>query len=147
MHTAEHIINQAMCRLFNTGRSIGAHIEWKKSRLDFHAPTPMGDAEAKILEDEINRVIALDLPIEYLVTTRSEAEQYGVDLSRIPEDSSEAVQIVRVGDYDSCLCIGSHVERSGQIGHVEIYSHDYFPDEERWRVRYRLSGEDPKFQE
>lgn len=147
MHTAEHIINQAMCRLFNTGRSIGAHIEWKKSRLDFHAPNTMGDAEAKQLEEEVNRVIALDLPIKYLVTTRSEAEQYGVDLSRIPEDSSEAVQIVQVGDYDSCLCIGSHVETSGQIGHVEIYSHDYFPDEERWRVRYRLSGEDPKFQE
>lgn len=147
MHTAEHIINQAMCRLFGTGRSTGAHIEWKKSRLDFLAPNTMGDIEAKQLEDEVNRVIALDLPIKYVVTTRSEAEQYDVDLSRIPEDSSEAVRIVLVGDYDSCLCIGSHVEHTGQIGHVEIYSHDYYPEEQRWRMRYRLSGEDPKYQE
>lgn len=138
MHTAEHIINRAMCNLFNTGRSIGAHIEFKKSRLDFRATKPMGNAEAKLLEEEVNRVIAQDLPIRYLVTTRSEAANYDVDLSRIPPDSSEAVQIVLVGDYDSCLCIGKHVEHTAQIGGVEIYSNDYFPEEERWRIRYRL---------
>lgn len=146
MHTAEHIINQAMCRLFHTGRSTNAHIELKKYRLDFHAPTPLGDAEAKMLEEEVNRVIALDLPVTYVVSTRSEAEQYDVDLSRIPPDSSEAVRIVQVGDYDSCLCIGKHVEHTAQIGHVEIYSNAYYPEEHRWRVRYRLSGEETNYQ-
>lgn len=147
MHTAEHIINQAMCRLFGTGRSISAHIEKKKSRLDFRSESPMGVEEAKALEAEVNRVIAQDLPVIYLLSTRAEAEQYDVDLSRIPEDSSEAVQIVKVGDYDTCLCIGQHVEHTSQIGRVEVYSSDYAPEQKRFRVRYRLSGADPIYDE
>lgn len=35
MHTVEHIINGAMVKLFGTGRSLNAHIERKKSRMDF----------------------------------------------------------------------------------------------------------------
>lgn len=145
MHTAEHIINQAMCRLFGTGRSVNAHVERKKSRLDFHVTLPMGDEEAKSLEEEVNRVIALDLPIHYLTTTRQEAEAYDVDLGRIPADSSEAVRIVQVGDYDTCLCIGSHVAHTKQIGRVEVYSNAYEPERARWRIRYRLSGSDPMY--
>ena len=145
MHTAEHIINQAMCRLFNTGRSVNAHVERKKSRLDFLATQPMGDKEARLLEEEVNRVIQLDLPVTYITTTRQAAERYGVDLSRIPHDSSEAVRIVQVGDYDTCLCIGSHVAHTQQIGRVEIYSNAYDPERARWRIRYRLSESDPTY--
>ena len=147
MHTAEHIINQAMCRLFDTGRSINAHVERKKSRLDFHTTQPMGDKEAQLLEEEVNRIILQDLPVTYLTSTRQEAEQYDVDLSRIPHDSSEAVRIVQVGDYDTCLCIGSHVAHTQQIGRVEIYSNAYDPERARWRIRYRLYESDPTFDE
>ncbi|CQB88109.1 Alanine--tRNA ligase [Chlamydia trachomatis] len=145
MHTAEHIINQAMCRLFDTGRSVNAHVERKKSRLDFLATQPMGNKEARLLEEEVNRVIQLDLPVTYITTTRQAAEQYDVDLSRIPHDSSEAVRIVQVGDYDTCLCIGSHVAHTQQIGRVEIYSNAYDPERARWRIRYRLTGSDPTY--
>lgn len=145
MHTAEHIINRAMCRLFNTGRSVNAHVERKKSRLDFLATQPMGDKEARLLEEEVNRVIQLDLPVTYITTTRQAAEQYDVDLSRIPHDSSEAVRIVQVGDYDTCLCIGSHVAHTQQIGRVEIYSNAYDPERARWRIRYRLTESDPTY--
>ena len=145
MHTAEHIINQAMCQLFNTGRSVNAHVERKKSRLDFLASQPMGDKEARLLEEEVNRVIQLDLQVTYLTTTRQAAEQYDVDLSRIPHNSSEAVRIVQVGDYDTCLCIGSHVAHTQQIGRVEIYSNAYDPERARWRIRYRLTESDPTY--
>lgn len=147
MHTAEHIINQAMCRLFGTGRSTKAHIEKKKSRLDFHSNKQMGSAEVEALEKEVNAVIVQDLPVTYLLSTRSEAEQYGVDISRIPADSSDAVRIVKVGNYDTCLCIGCHVEHTLQIGILEIYSHDYSPETETFRVRFRLRGADPVYDE
>ena len=35
MHTTEHILNQTMIRLFGCGRAVSAHIERKKSKLDF----------------------------------------------------------------------------------------------------------------
>ena len=34
-HTCEHIVNQTMIRLFGCGRSVSAHIERKKSKLDY----------------------------------------------------------------------------------------------------------------
>jgi len=36
MHSAEHILNQAMVRMFNCGRSFSNHIEKKKSKFDNH---------------------------------------------------------------------------------------------------------------
>lgn len=32
------------------------------------------------------------------------------DMKRLPEKASETVRIVKVGDYDECLCIGQHVK-------------------------------------
>ena len=36
MHTAEHILNQTMVRMFDRGRSFSSHIEKKKSKCDYH---------------------------------------------------------------------------------------------------------------
>ena len=35
-HTAEHLLNQVMIRLFGCERSYNAHIERKKSKMSFH---------------------------------------------------------------------------------------------------------------
>ena len=55
MHTAEHILNQTMVRLFGCPRSRNAHIERKKSKCDYElseAPTPeqMAEIERKVNE-------------------------------------------------------------------------------------------------
>ena len=38
MHTCEHIVNRTMVNLFGCGRAVSAHIERKKSKLDFQLP-------------------------------------------------------------------------------------------------------------
>jgi hypothetical protein len=35
-HTAEHLLNQTMIRMFGCGRSFNAHVERKKSKMSFH---------------------------------------------------------------------------------------------------------------
>ena len=59
-----------------------------------------------------------------------------VDLSKLPEDASETLRIVRVGDYDACACAGAHVGNTSEVGRFEILSHDF--DGTRWRVRWRV---------
>ncbi|MDY3100754.1 MAG: GNAT family N-acetyltransferase [Porphyromonas sp.] len=142
MHTVEHVLNGAMVRLFGTGRSVSAHIEQKKSRMDFVVDFIPSDEDLRKLESEINRVLDEDLQVSYSVVTQEEARRIGVDLSRIPDDASEMVRIVRVGDYDACLCIGRHVEHTGQCGHIDLYAHTYDPETGRWRVRFRLRDTD-----
>ena len=59
-----------------------------------------------------------------------------VDLSKLPQDASETLRIVRVGDYDACACIGAHVKNTVEIGTFKILSHDY--EDGRWRVRWKV---------
>lgn len=139
MHTVEHVLNGAMVKLFGTKRSVTAHIEQKKSRMDFETDFVPTDEDLHSLEREINRVLDEDLPVTYEVVTQEEARGMGVDLSRIPEDASDHVRIVRVGDYDTCLCIGRHVTHTGECGHIDLYAHTYNPETKRWRVRFRLT--------
>lgn len=63
MHTTEHIINQTMIRLFGCGRSISAHIERKKSKLDYLLAACPTEEEIKKLEEAVNEVIARQLPV------------------------------------------------------------------------------------
>lgn len=135
MHTAEHILNQTMVRMFGCPRSKNAHIERKKSKCDYlleTAPTPEQVAE---IESRVNEVIAADLPVTIDFVTHEEAAKI-VDMSKLPEDVSQTLRIVRIGDYDACACVGAHVESTGEIGQFVIISSDW--EEGRWRVRFKL---------
>ena len=135
MHTAEHILNATMVRLFGCPRSRNAHIERKKSKCDYLLAEAPSDAQVAQIESVVNEVIGrnLDVTIEYL--THGEAAEI-VDLSKLPEDASSTLRIVRVGDYDTCACIGAHVANTAEIGAFKILSHDF--ENGRWRVRWKV---------
>ncbi len=137
MHTTEHIINQTMIRQFNCGRSISAHIERKKSKLDYLLAACPTEEEVKKLEEAVNAVIAQHLPVTTEFITQEEAKGR-FDLERLPEDASETVRIVKVGEYDECLCIGTHVANTSEIGVFKIISHDWDEEGKRWRIRFKL---------
>ena len=60
------------------------------------------------------------------------------DLERLPDGASETVRVVKIGNYDECLCIGLHVENTSEIGTFKIISHDYDGEAQRWRMRFKL---------
>ena len=137
MHTAEHILNATMVRLFGCPRSRNAHIERKKSKCDYllsEAPTPEQVAQ---IEARVNEVIGRNLPVTIDFVPRAEAAGI-VDLSKLPEDVSDTLRIVRVGDYDACACIGAHVSNTSEIGTFKILSHDF--SDGRWRVRWKVTS-------
>ena len=135
MHTAEHILNGTMVRLFGCPRSRNAHIERKKSKCDYLLDACPTVEDVARIEAAVNEVIGrnLDVTIEYM--PREQAASL-VDLSKLPEDASETLRIVRVGDYDACACIGAHVKNTAEIGTFKILSHDYADG--RWRVRWKV---------
>ena len=137
MHTTEHIINQTMIRLFGCGRSVSAHIERKKSKLDYRLNACPTEEQIESLEKAVNEVIARHLPVTTEFIAQAEAKGR-FDLERLPEDASETVRIVKVGDYDECLCIGTHVVNTSEIGTFKIISHDWDEGSKRWRMRFKL---------
>ena len=135
MHTAEHIINRTMINLFGCGRSVAAHIERKKSKLDYALPQPPTADDIKRIEDAVNEVIARNLDVTVEFVTKEEAAKR-FDMKRLPDDASDTVRIVRVGDYDECLCIGLHVVNTKEIGSFKIISSDY--KDGIFRMRFKL---------
>ena len=135
MHTAEHILNQTMIRIFGCERSRNAHIERKKSKCDYTLPCAPTDEQIAAIEQQVNEVIGRHLPVTVEFVTRENVPA-GVDLSKLPADASETLRIVRVDDYDICACIGTHVENTREIGKFRIISHSY--DNGTLRLRFKL---------
>ena len=135
MHTCEHILNQTMVRMFGSGRSVNAHIERRKSKCDYlltQAPTAEQIAE---ITRKVNEIIQQNLPVTEELMSKKKAAKI-VDLSKLPEEASETLRIIRVGEYDACACIGQHVDNTSKLGTFEIISHDF--ENGRWRIRFKL---------
>ncbi len=124
MHTAEHLLNGEIARRYKCGRAFSAHIERKKSKLDYHLPQPLSDAELRSLEDYINGIVKEDVEVTEEYITQEEAKER-FDMSRLPDGASDTVRVVKVGPYDECLCAGTHVKRTSEIGTFRITSTRY----------------------
>ena len=135
MHTAEHILNQTMVSMFGCPRSKNSHIERKKSKCDYLLSEAPTETQMSEIERIINQVIDRHLPVICEFMSRNEAARH-VDLSKLPEDVSETLRIVRIGDYDACACIGTHVENTSEIGHFKMLTYDYADG--RLRLRFKL---------
>lgn len=142
MHTAEHILNATMVKMFGCPRSRNAHIERKKSKCDYLlAKEPSAD-EVTMIEAKVNEIIGKSLPVTVEYMTQAQAADI-VDLSKLPANATDILRIVRVGDYDACACAGDHVENTCEIAPFKIISADFTPSEQagepgRWRLRFKL---------
>lgn len=124
MHTAEHLLNGEIAKRYNCGRAFSSHIERKKSKLDYHLPKPLTDEEIKSLEEYINGIVKEDIEVTEEYLTQEEAMKR-LDMSRLPENASETVRVIKIGDYDECLCAGTHVKKTSEIGNFRITSTRY----------------------
>lgn len=137
-HTAEHLLNQTMVRMFGCERSRNAHIERKKSKINFNLPQCPTQEQIQEIEQKMCQLITSDLPVTYEFVTRDNIPE-GVKLDKLPEDASETLRLVRIGDYDVCPCIGQHVESTAQIGSFRITSTSY--NEGSFRIVFKVTGE------
>ena len=75
----------------------------------------------------------LEVRSEYL--SKEEAGKIA-DLSKLPENASDTLRLVFVGDYDICPCIGDHVSNTSEIGTFKIISADF--NEGMLRLRWKV---------
>ena len=136
MHSAEHILNQTMDRMFNCGRCFNAHIEKKKSKCDYHFDRPLSQKELQTVQERVNQIIGEDLPVTEKNISKAEAMgNYNTD--KLPEDTGNTIRIIHIGDYDACPCIGAHVKSSGEIDGFQITSSNFH--EGVLRIRFKLT--------
>ena len=139
MHSAEHILNRTMVRLFNCGRSFSAHIEAKKSKVDYHFERDLTKEEIAEIERKVNEIIAADMAVTVEFMPRIDAEKI-FNLGKLPDDAGDPLRIIHLGNYDACPCIGAHVPTTKQIGEFRIISTGY--ENGILRVRFKLNHGD-----
>lgn len=126
-----------MVKIFGCPRSHNAHIERKKSKCDYQLLSRPTIEQIQRIEDMVNQVVNRNLP----VTSEFVSQEYAknlVDLSKLPEDASQTLRIIRIGDYDTCACIGLHVANTSEIGIFKIISHNYDEEKMTLRLRFKL---------
>ena len=148
-HTAEHLLNQTMVRMFGCERSRNAHIERKKGKISYILDHKPDRKEERMIESTMNELIEQDLPVSFEFVTRNELEDLVMNanedspdaqlsLDRLPDDASETIRLVRIGDYDVCPCIGKHVRSTGQIGRFEMLGTNWDEHTKSFRVRFKI---------
>jgi misacylated tRNA(Ala) deacylase len=136
MHSAEHILNQTMVRMFNKGRSFSNHIEKKKSKCDYHFDRDLTPEEISSIENIVNTEIKRNHDVKEEFLNREEAEK-NYFLGRLPSDAGGKIRIIKIGDYDACPCSGVHVNNTSEIGKFKIISTGY--DHGVLRIRFKLN--------
>ena len=137
MHSAEHILNQTMDRIYQCGRCFNAHIERKKSKCDYHLNHALNAADIEEIQARVNRIIQSDLPVsEHFLSKAQAMSRFNTE--KLPADAGDRIRIVSIGDYDDCPCIGPHVKSTAEIGKFIITSTDY--QDGVLRIRYKLQN-------
>ena len=136
MHSAEHILNQTLVRLYDCGRCFAAHIGSKKSKCDYHFDHALTEEEVAKIQSRVNSVIDSDLPVTESFVSRDEAKRL-YNTQKLPNDVGTSIRVVHIGDYDLCPCIGEHVASTGEIGTFRITTISYAAGD--LRIRFKLS--------
>jgi Ser-tRNA(Ala) deacylase AlaX len=135
MHTAEHILNQTMDRMFGCGRSFNSHIERKKSKCDYRISRLLTENEIKAIADKVNEIISTNAEVTEEFISIDEAKSV-YNLSKLPEDAGTTIRIVKVGNYDACPCSGMHVKNTSEIPEFQIASASF--ENNAVRLRFKL---------
>lgn len=115
-HSGEHIVSGVVHARFGY-ENVGFHMGSDVITIDFSGE--LSAQELAEVEDEVNRVIYRNLPIEYLYP---DAQTLSTLSYRSKKELSGWVRIVQVGQADLCACCGLHVGHTGEIGLVKLLS-------------------------
>ncbi|OSI11540.1 alanine--tRNA ligase [Neisseria zoodegmatis] len=121
-HSATHLMHKALRDV------LGTHVEQKGSlvtaqstRFDISHPQPVTAEEIAEVERRVNAAILANVAVDADIMSMEDAQKAGA-MMLFGEKYGDEVRVLKMGDFSTELCGGTHVKRTGDIGLFKIIS-------------------------
>jgi alanyl-tRNA synthetase len=121
-HTGTHLLHAALRQVLGTHvKQAGSAVHPERLRFDFSHFAPVADEELAEIETIVNRQVLADTKVESIedVPIDVAVSEYHA-MALFGEKYGDKVRVIRVGDFSTELCGGTHTRATGEIGLVKI---------------------------
>ncbi|HVA52582.1 MAG TPA: alanine--tRNA ligase [Acidimicrobiales bacterium] len=121
-HTATHLLHAGLRTVLGEHvRQQGSYVGPDRLRFDFSHGAGLSPEEAKQILTLVNTDVVLNEDVDTIQTSKSEAETMGA-VAFFGDKYGDRVRVVRAGRHSLEFCGGTHVERLGDIGLIQMVS-------------------------
>lgn len=121
-HSAVHLLQAALRNILGSHvAQAGSYVSEDRMRFDFSHFQAMTDEEIRKTEELVNQKILEDIPIDCFEMPLDEAKKMGA-VALFSEKYGAVVRVVKMGDYSTELCGGTHAASAGKLGLFKIIS-------------------------
>ncbi len=121
-HSSLHLLQAALRQVLGTHvEQAGSYVDAERGRFDFTHFSAVTRDELAQVEAIVNRVVLSGVPVETIVTDIEEAKKLGA-MMLFGEKYGKVVRVVKMGDFSTEFCGGTHVDNVSKLGLFHIVS-------------------------